>query len=295
MSWLRVLFVCALFLLPGGKGYSLDWQGLHGQADATSLPEQEAAVRDNPDSIADRYLLGLVYLASHRDQDAQKVFQEILGRAPDTTAATWGLAECLRRQHRHAESERLLRSVLEKDARFAPAYISLAYLRYVQLDFNGSVALAYKVLDLGRGNVDSANYTRAYLLVGGGRGMLAHYGGFLAKMAHGTAVLSNLKKAEAIQPGSAEVLFGLGTFYFLAPALAGGDRERARAYLERAVVVDPLLADAYVRLAQLYGALGEKDRSRQMLERAEEIDPRNELLLDFKTGSCKFICTGLKE
>ena len=121
--------------------------------------------------------------------------------------------------------------------------------------------------------MDLSNYTRAYLIIGGSYGMLAKYGGPLSKVFNGTQVLPNLKKAQALQPDSAAVLFGLGSFYFLAPAIAGGNINKALGYLMRAVVVDPLLADAYVRLAQVYRMKGDNANFEKYLNRALQIDP----------------------
>jgi tetratricopeptide (TPR) repeat protein len=163
------------------------------------------------------------------------------------------------------------------------------------MDFKETVALAYKVLGQGRENVDLSNFTRAYLLVAAGRGMLAYYGGPISKIANGTQILSNLKKAEELQPDSSGVLFGLGSFYFLAPPIAGGDRDKARRYLEEAVERDPLFADAYVRLGQLYRMMGEEEKYRQCIDKVMQIDPENALLLDMRKGECKFICISLEK
>ncbi len=120
--------------------------------------------------------------------------------------------------------------------------------------------------------------------------MIAHYGGPLSKIINGTAVLPSLKAAEKLQPESAGVKFGLGSFYLLAPTLAGGDLERAEAYLKKAIEIDPLFVDAYVRLGQLYKIKGDSVRYNEYLNKALKIDSQNELALDIKNGKCKFIC-----
>jgi len=127
-------------------------------------------------------------------------------------------------------------------------------------------------------------------LRGGVKGMIAHYGGALSKVINGTAVLPNLKTAEKLQPEFSGVKFGLGSFYLLAPSLAGGDLGEAQKYLEEAVKIDPLFADAYVRLAQLYKIKGDTRRYNGYINKALEIDPKNELTLDVSSGKCKFIC-----
>ncbi|MDD5595555.1 MAG: TRAP transporter TatT component family protein, partial [Candidatus Omnitrophica bacterium] len=86
------------------------------------------------------------------------------------------------------------------------------------------------------------------------------------------------------------VFFGFGSFYLLAPNFAGGDKNRAGDYLKKAIKLDPLFADAYVRLAQFYKIKGDEKKYEDCLNQALKIDPQNDLALDVKNGKCKFIC-----
>jgi tetratricopeptide (TPR) repeat protein len=284
------LFLSVFLFFQVRTGYCLEWKQLHEEADKINLPSALDFLKEKPNSPDVLYLLGLVYLNLHKDQEAEEVFNKIIKLRPETIEARWGEAEVMRRKHNLEKSEAVLNEVIQANPAFSPAYISLAYIKYTQMDFKQSVSLAYKVIRQEIPNVDLSNYTRAYLLVGGGRGMLAHYGGPISKIANGTAVLPNLKKAESLQPDSPGVLFGLGSFYFLAPGLAGGNKGKALVYLERAVAEDPLFADAYVRLAQFYKDKGDTVKYRMYLEKAAEIDPQNTLLLDTKNNECKFVC-----
>jgi Tfp pilus assembly protein PilF len=117
----------------------------------------------------------------------------------------------------------------------------------------------------------------------------------LSKIINGTQVLPNLKKAEGLQPDSSAVSFGLGSFYFLAPIIAGGNRQKAKEYLEKTIETDPLFADAYIRLAQLYKMLGDEKTSKDYLNKALDIDPQNTLVQDFRSGRCKFACISVEE
>ncbi len=155
--------------------------------------------------------------------------------------------------------------------------------------------LTLKVIQQGRDKVDLSNYARAYSVYAGAKGMIAHYGGPVSKAINGLAVKSNLDKAAKLQPDAAGVLFGLGSYYLLAPALAGGDKTKAEIYFKKAIAADPLFADVYVRLAQLYKIKGDKEKYNLYLAKALEIDPGNELAIDTKSRSCKFICTGGKD
>ena len=275
--------------------FAMDYKALHERADTLDLDQALADAQANPGSVEDLYILGLVYLNKHKDREAGEAFNKTASLDPGSIEAKWGRAEVWRRQDKIEESEKLLNEILEGNPDFAPALITMAYIQYTKTNFAKSVALARRVIAEGQDNIDLSNYTRAYLLVGGGKGMLASQGGVLAKLIHGTAVLPNLKKAEQFQPDSPAVLFGLGSFYFLAPMLAGGNKEKALDYLERAVKKDPLFADAYVRLAQIYKTKGEDEKSRQFLKKALEIDPDNALALDAQSDQCKFLCVTLEQ
>lgn len=273
----------------------MDWVALHTKADKTTLPEALKSAEQSGGAPEARYLLGLVYLNSHRDLEAYNLFLLLSREYPDEAGFKWGLAESARRMHETGDAEKLLDEVLARDGSFAPALISLAYIKYFKMDFLGSVRLASKVIGLGQDKVDLSNYARAYAMYAGAKGMLAHYGGIFSKAVDGLAVKTNLDKAQKLQPDSPAVLFGLGSYYLLAPAIAGGDKKKAEEYLERALTVDPLFADVYVRLAQLAKINGKKERYGSFMKKALEIDPGNELALDTISGKCDFICTGGKE
>ncbi|MDD5255849.1 MAG: tetratricopeptide repeat protein [Candidatus Omnitrophica bacterium] len=297
---MKKIFLLAVFSVTLGLSLAirvyaepLDWKRLHGEADAKSIQQAQEEAAYVPSASA-LYVLGLVYLNAHRDNDAGKAFERMRALLPESFEAQWGLAEVWRRQHDLDNAEPVLEGLVEKNPDFAPAFISLAYIRYTRMDFKECVRLAYRVVGMGKEKVDTSNYTRAYLLVAGGKGMLAHYGGPVAKIANGTAVLPYLKKAQNLQPDSPAVLFGLGSFYFLAPGVDGGDKKKAQSYLEMAVEKDPRFADAYVRLAQLYKINGDQARYEESIKKVKEIDPQNALFLDMENKECKFICISLE-
>ncbi len=287
-----VFLVLAACFLTFGDCLALDWEKLHEQADKQSFAQLLAAVQNDPNSIENNYILGLVYLNQHRDKEAEQVFRNILENDPQAIGAEWGLAEALRRQHKLIPAEKMLSEIIKTNAEFYPAYISLAYIKYIQMDFGQSVRLALKVMKAGRDKVDLSNYVRAYCLYAGAKGMIAHYGGAFSKLVNGLVVKSNLDTAQKLQPNSAGVLFGLGSFYLLAPRIAGGDPDKSETYLKEAISRDPSFADAYVRLAQLYKLKGDNPAFNKYLDKALTLDPGNELALDTQSGACKYICAG---
>ncbi|MCX5705046.1 MAG: tetratricopeptide repeat protein [Candidatus Omnitrophica bacterium] len=287
----RIVILLTLIFFSGANlSFALDWAKLHEEADKTDLPKAKAAVQAKPGSAEARYVLGLVYLNEHKDNDAKKAFENILESNPDIFEARWGLAEVLRRQHQLEPSKKIIAEIIKLNSDFSPAYITLAYVLYIQMDFNGSVRTVLKVMNQDKDKVDLSNYVRAYLLYGGAKGAIAHFGGPLSKVINGTAVFSNLKKAEKLQPENAAVKYGLGAFYLLAPGFVGGDLELAEEYLTKSVELDPLFANAYVRLAEVYKAKGDKAKYELYLAKAFEIDPGCELARDVKNNTCKYVC-----
>jgi tetratricopeptide (TPR) repeat protein len=269
----------------------MDWKGLHNQADNLSLAAAKEMAAKNLASPSKQYVLGLVYLNLHQDQAADEIFSRLQADNPDLIEAKWGKAEILRRRHNSLAAESLLNAVVKTDPRFAPALISLAYIKYFQMDFKGAVNLTLGVIRRGRDQTDLSNYVRAYALYAGAKGMLAHYGGVFSKLIDGLAVKSNLDKAQKLQPNSPAVLFGLGSFYLLAPRIAGGNKIKAESYLDQAIKIDPFFADVYVRFAQLAKINGNKEKYDFYINKALGLDPQNELALDTLSGRCKFICT----
>lgn len=287
------VFICLFF--AADFCYAMEWRLLHEKADAMTEAEALEYCAVQPSSLDRIYLLGLVYLNVHKDKQAQEQFNKMLSINPDSVEAQFGIAEVLRRLDKLDESQNILDKAISLDPNFWPAYIALAYINYTNRNFQRAMELAGKVVAQGRARVDLSNYTRGYLIVSGAKGMLANSGGPFAKIINGTQVLPNLKKAESLEPNSPPVLFGLGSFYFLAPRIAGGDIKKAQDYFERAIKADPLFADAYVRLAQVYKMQGNREKYQGCIDKALEIEPENKLAKDFLTKRCDFICVTMKE
>jgi len=284
-----LLFV-AFFLGWSSVCAGMDWKALHERADKEGAAKALSALGKNPASKDDLYVLGLVYLNEYKNKEAEAAFDKLLAQDPGLIEAKWGKTEMLRRKHELDKSRQMLEEIIKEDPSFSPAYISLAYIKYRDMDFTGCVRLASDVIAQGPENVDTTNYVRAYGLYAGGKGMLAHYGGPFSKVIDGMAVLPNLQKAQKIQPDSAVVLFGLGSYYLLAPSFVGRDVDKAGEYLKKALKADPKFVDIYVRLAQYYKIKGDQVKYNEYLKKALELDPQNEVALDVQSGACKFIC-----
>ena len=259
-------------------------------ADDTTLNRAVAKTADESNSPESLYVLGLAYLNRYDNGLARETFEKMLAIDGSNVGARWGLAECLRREHQYLKCQPVFEEIIESTPEFSPAYLSLAYVKYIQADFNASARLAYKVIKQGRDEVDISNFVRALCLFAGNKGMIAHYGGLLSKAINGRLVLPYLNKAYSLQPDSATVQFGLGSYYLLVPPVFGRDIDKAEVHLKKAITVSPLLADAYVRLAQVYKLRGDTAKYEAYIKKALGIDPGNEMAVDIYDGRCKFIC-----
>ena len=63
--------VLAIFLMHQTiPCYALDWKGLHEEADKKEFSEAFSLAQENPQSVDDLYILGLIYLNLHKDVSA---------------------------------------------------------------------------------------------------------------------------------------------------------------------------------------------------------------------------------
>lgn len=287
----RIVFILvSVFLVCVTPVYAQETKALFEYADSLTQEEAFTRQKEDPDNRERVYVLGLVSLKFHQDKEAEAIFDRLLADDPASKVARWAKAELLRRRHEYSGAGKMLEALLKDDPLFAPALLTSAYMKYMGFDFNGCVTACESIIAQGREKIDLGNYVRAYAIMAGAKGMIAHYGGWVAKLLNGTRVLSTLKKAESLMPDSPSVLLGLGSFYLCAPTAVGGSVKEAEKYLLRAVEADPLIPEAYVRLAQLYKLKKDARKYNELLEKALSIDPQNEIALDIKNQTCRFIC-----
>ncbi len=122
----------------------------------------------------------------------------------------------------------------------------------------------------------------AYVMLGAINAKLSSQSGFLNKIRYGLSIKGYFLKAKELAPDLAEVRMSLGTFYLSAPAVIGGNLNRATDELELAVKIAPDFATANARLAQCYKRKGLEDKYKFYIKRAKELDPDNEVLKEIK-------------
>jgi len=120
--------------------------------------------------------------------------------------------------------------------------------------------------------------------------MIAYYGGPLSKVINGINVMNHLKIAQKLQPDNVVVPYGFGCYYLLVPKAYGKNIDKAEVYFTRALALDPLVPDIYVRLAEIWMLRDDKSKADEYLKKAIELDPQNELVRDVQSRTCRFIC-----
>ncbi len=222
----------------------------------------------------------LEYLRVRDDVQAGRLAQEILAIEPDNLTALWAKAELLRRVYDLENSRAQLVGILKKYPAHVPSTISLAYIYYYNRDFNQAFALLKKVIN--DRQAQGQNLAMAYMLIGSINAKKSSAGGIFSKFTYGTRVKGYFEKAKKISPDLPEVYLGLGTFYLLAPAIAGGNPDKAIENLKYAVKLAPQFATANARLAQAYQRKGDAGKYNYYFERAKELDPGNEVLREIE-------------
>ncbi len=287
------IFIAAVNLLFWGNfvfAGGIDWIPLHERQYSISVTQALEDLSAKPNNIEDLYQLGLSCFIQHKDKLAVESFRRILKIDPHSYPAKWGVAEYERRIHKYGKAVKSLKDIIDKHPDFAPAYISLAYIRYMQTKFEETARLTGRVINLGKSKMDSYTNVRAHCIYAGAKGMIAYKGGPLSKAINGPAVLRHLRIARDIKPDCLAVYFGYGCYYLLSPRQGGRNLKKAQTFLEKAVTLDPLFADGYARLAQLYRLKKDKKMADFYLKKALTIDPKNILALDVKDRKCRFIC-----
>lgn len=217
-------------------------------------------------------------LKARDDHAALSALEKILLSDPANVDALWGKAEILRRQRLWSESETILKQVLTVRPKHVQSLITLSYIRYHQDRLSEARDLVDRAL--GTPDLSKENSALAYLMIGTINSRRCAKGRFLSKLQYGPQIRSFFLKAKELAPDLAEVHLGLGTFYLKAPAIAGGNLEKAIAELELAVKLAPDFATAQARLGQAYKKKGELEKCKFCLLRAQDLDPENEALLE---------------
>jgi len=215
-------------------------------------------------------------LKSRKDNEALVVYEEILSIEPANIDALWGKAEVLRRRRDYVHSEDLLNQILKINPGHASSLISLAYIKYKDARLSEALQLVKRALKAEY--LDNNNEALGYVMLGMINSRRSQQGWFFGKITYGMQIKRHFLKAKALASDLPEISLALGTFYLLAPAIAGGNLEDALKELDDAVKIAPDFATVNARLAQAYRKKGDLDKYNFYLKKTRELDPENEVL-----------------
>lgn len=233
-------------------------------------------LQDNNNSISH----ALALLRARKDNEALVIFDKLCLEQPQNIDALWGKAEVLRRRRDYKDSENILQGLLKNNPRHAASLISLAYIRYKDDELNEALKLINRALE--NKYLDKENQALCFMMLGTINSRRCFKGGLFSKIKYCTKIRSYFLKAKELGPDLPEVHLGLGTFYLLAPAIIGGNSERAFKELELALKLSPDFATANARLAQCYKKKGDLEKYNCYIKRTMQIDPENEVLREIK-------------
>jgi len=239
-------------------------------------------------NIDDQRLKGLVALYYYDDQTAQRIFKELLDHTPGSVSALWGIAELHRRAHRYEACRSTIDKLLAIEPAFSPAYVTLGFNAFVQAQFDDAITYAHQALAIKKPRIEHARAS-AHILLAACNGIRATNASYFSKIVLGPQIMHHINKAQSLMPDTAEVLFGAGVCYLLAPKIFFGDDAKAERHLQRSIALRPLFPDGHVRMSQLLMRKGETNKADELLKKARALDPENELLLDFITKTNRFI------
>ncbi len=238
-----------------------------------TIKKVEYISADKSDSLINK---GLLLLKTRKDNEALAVCEEILSMEPANIDALWGKAEVLRRRRDYRRSEGLLEQILKVNPEHASSLISLSLIKYKDGRLNEALQLVKQALK--SDCLDNENEALVYIMLGTINYRRSRQGWFFQKITYGTQIKRHFLKAKELAPDLPESYLALGTFYLLAPSIAGGNLEKALKELESAVKIAPDFATACARLAQAYKKKGDLEKYNFYLKRARELDPENEVL-----------------
>lgn len=213
-------------------------------------------------------------LKARKDNDALVIFEKILADEPGKLDALWGKAEVLRRNYQFKQAGELLSRILKKNPKHNSSLVSLSYIRCKDDRLNEALELVNQVL--ADDSLDKENQALAYMMLGTINSRRTQKGWFFSKIRYGTQIKCYFLKAKELAPHLPEVHLGLGTFYLKAPAIVGGNLDKAVQELETAVRIAPDFATANARLAQAYKKKGNLEKYDFFIQRAKNLDPENE-------------------
>jgi len=172
------------------------------------------------------------------------------------------------------EMERLLPQMATDKAVARDGYIALAKVHFLYGEMGTEkgprIKLYQQCAEYGRKAMDlDEESAEAHFWYFSGLAREVELKGILRAVMAGMVfkVKGQIVRAHELNANDAYILSGLGGYYWKAPKIIGGSKEKARNYLEEATKVDPNLSFARLTLAKVLIDMGEKKRAKEELDK----------------------------
>lgn len=215
----------------------------------TQVPRAEAQyrefVRRYPARVADRLLLArALYWDTHRFQLAIRELAAIASQNPDSALAQLQLGDVDIFQDDATGALRHFRRALELDPGNLHARWGIADAALMQGNYDSAMRQVRPLIEAygrqdGLSPDDHRQLSMCYLTYGAAEGLEAQHGGLFAVLQYGLDVRSTLEKALQADPTNSWAYYAMGRYFLIAPAMVGGDPQRAIGEFLRAQKVDP--------------------------------------------------------
>jgi tetratricopeptide (TPR) repeat protein len=245
----------------------------------------EQAIQRNPSSVEAYNLLGMIEGDRQDFAGAETAFQKALQLKPGSTKTHNNLGNLYLVEKRPELAEKEFRTVLRLDAANSEGHHNLGVLMMMKGSPAAAIAQFRQVhpsdqstrLQLVRAYFENkqpaeALRTAAELSAENEKNIQVHFslGVLLGSEKQYKAAQREMEKADALQPGTFEILYNLGE-----DMLRSGDNSGAEAVLQRALHAKPDSAETLYLAAQVYANESRPLDALDLLVRARKLAPQN--------------------
>jgi len=210
------------------------------------------AIRDRKNFVESYSLLIRSLLVENKLDQATTVAEKAYENVPDNEIIMNDLATVYIRAKRYDEAKALVETVIKKNTKFTPAYITLGNIFYIQKRYELARLVYLKAVD--QGDDSGELYTNM--------GLVAMY------TEDRDSALNYLKKGVEKAPGNPYAHLNLGNFF-----MSTGDYEGALVEFEAALKFSPMMVEAIIGKGAAYMQLKLLDKAEDLYKKAISINP----------------------
>ena len=210
------------------------------------------AIRYRKNFVEAYSMLIRTLMVEHKIDQAVSVAEKAYENVPDSEVIMNDLATVYIRLKRYDEAKAMCDTIIKKNTKFSPAYISLGNIYYIQKKYELARLVYLKAVD--QGDESGELYTNI--------GLVSMY------TEDKDSTLNYLKKGVEKAPGNPYAHLNLGNFFMLS-----GDYEGAVGEFDKALKFSPMMVEALVNEGAAYTELKLIDKAEELLKKAIEVDP----------------------